>query len=62
MRKTVAVSLDEGLLERLDSERGEIPRSRYVERLIKKGAGAPSGPAPQPSDAPPTTAKESSNV
>jgi hypothetical protein len=35
--KTTGLSLPEEFLERIDRERGDISRSRYVLKLIKKG-------------------------
>jgi len=36
-RPIIGLSIDKRLIERIDSERGLIPRSRYVEELIKAG-------------------------
>ena len=34
IRKIVGISLDNKILDSLDRERGLIPRSRYIEKLI----------------------------
>lgn len=33
---TYALSLDPKVIGRIDHERGDIPRSRYVERILKE--------------------------
>ena len=40
LKKGYGVSLDSGTVERIDSARGEIPRSRVLERLINRGLEA----------------------
>ena len=40
--KTTGLSLPEEFLERIDRERGDVPRSRYVLRLIEKSYGGDS--------------------
>jgi metal-responsive CopG/Arc/MetJ family transcriptional regulator len=42
-RERVTVSLDGAIIERIDSKRGLINRSRYVEELLKTGMEAPDG-------------------
>jgi hypothetical protein len=37
--KSTGLSLPEEFLERIDNERGDIPRSRYILKLIAKGYG-----------------------
>jgi hypothetical protein len=37
--KSTGLSLPEDFLERIDHERGDIPRSRYILKLIVKGYG-----------------------
>jgi metal-responsive CopG/Arc/MetJ family transcriptional regulator len=39
-RVTFGCSLPDQLLKKLDSERGLVPRTRYVEQLIEKGLAA----------------------
>ncbi len=39
-RERVTVSLDGAIIERIDSKRGLINRSRYVEDLLKNGMEA----------------------
>lgn len=34
MRNRICLSLDENLIRKVDSERGEIPRSRFVEKVV----------------------------
>ena len=36
-KKTTAFSIDRPLLRKIDADRGMIPRSAYVEMLIRKG-------------------------
>jgi len=36
MQKKLCLSLPENIFEKIDSERGDINRSRYVTRLIEK--------------------------
>ena len=62
---TVGISLERNLLRQLDIKRADVPRSRYLRRLIEhdlkeKEAAAQAAPTVT-TDAPPTTAKESSN-
>jgi len=35
-RQTIGISLDNKLLGSIDEKRGFVPRSRYVEEIIKK--------------------------
>jgi len=35
-RQTVGISFDNNLLDIIDEKRGFVPRSRYVEEIIKK--------------------------
>jgi len=37
MRQNVCISLNRDVLESIDIDRGEIPRSRIIESLITKG-------------------------
>jgi hypothetical protein len=37
MRQTVALSLDAKIIKAVDSERGMVPRSRYIEDLLLRG-------------------------
>jgi metal-responsive CopG/Arc/MetJ family transcriptional regulator len=39
MLKVIAISLPEGLCEKMDSKRGDIPRSRFISRLVEKAVG-----------------------
>jgi metal-responsive CopG/Arc/MetJ family transcriptional regulator len=32
----VGVTMDEGLAERIDRDRGDVARSRYVQRLVEQ--------------------------
>lgn len=43
-RPIIGLSIDAQLIARIDGERGLVPRSRYVEELIKAGFenGAPA--------------------
>ena len=34
MQKRIGVSLDEGLIDRVDEARGDIPRSTFIERIL----------------------------
>ncbi len=36
MDTNISLSIDKGLLEKIDSERGLISRSAYVENILKK--------------------------
>ncbi len=35
MNERISISLDEGLLKLIDRERGDVPRSKFIESLIK---------------------------
>lgn len=37
MKEQISITLDEDLLERIEEERGKIPRSAFIEDLIKEG-------------------------
>jgi metal-responsive CopG/Arc/MetJ family transcriptional regulator len=41
MSRIITVSLGEKLLKRIDEKRDDIPRSRYVVRLIERGLSVP---------------------
>ena len=63
----VSLSLDKGVLKRIDDARGDVSRSRYVQRLIerelsRKKGGDPSPPQALGADTPPTKAGGPSNV
>jgi metal-responsive CopG/Arc/MetJ family transcriptional regulator len=34
--KCISISLDAGLLERIDTQRGDVTRSRFIQRLIER--------------------------
>jgi metal-responsive CopG/Arc/MetJ family transcriptional regulator len=36
MQRVTGFSLSETLIQEIDSKRGDIPRSKYVEKLLKK--------------------------
>jgi len=38
-RKTVTISLEPKLVKKIDEDRGLIPRSRYIEKLLKESLG-----------------------
>jgi len=38
-RKTIGISLSLGIIKKLDSIRGLIPRSRYIEKALMKTLG-----------------------
>lgn len=40
MKQTTTIALTEELKNKIDKERGMVPRSRYIEDLIKKGIEA----------------------
>lgn len=37
MRQNICISIERGLLDHIDSERGNVPRSREIESLVIKG-------------------------
>jgi len=39
MQKRLCISLPQKITEKIDSERGDVNRSRYVMRLIEKACG-----------------------
>ena len=51
MRTQILLRLEEDLLERVDKIRGDIPRSRWLVRLIESGLSSESPSAPQISTA-----------
>lgn len=38
-KEQISITLDEELLEELEDERGMVPRSTFIESLIRKGLG-----------------------
>lgn len=69
MRKPYNLNLDTDLMDRVDAEAGDVPRSRFVERVLEAALGGPAvpiatatnvegdGTAPRPAS-PRTPAKE----
>jgi len=37
MKRKIGISLEPEIVEKIDRERGLIPRSRYIEKLLKEG-------------------------
>lgn len=37
MRVIISVSIDVGLLENIDSQRGDIPRSKFIMKILESG-------------------------
>jgi len=37
MKTIIAITIDDELLEEIDGLRGDVPRSPYLEKLIRKG-------------------------
>ena len=35
MNQKISISLDENIVKLIDMERGDIPRSRYIENVLK---------------------------
>jgi len=36
MKRKIGISLDPEIVEKIDEERGLIPRSRYIEKLLRE--------------------------
>ena len=41
MRQQICVNIEKALLEKIDTQRGDIPRSRVVERCLNEMYGKP---------------------
>ena len=44
MRQPISVNIERGLLDRIDGQRGDVPRSRMVERALEKMYGISEQP------------------
>ncbi len=43
MKRNLGVTLEDGIVRKLDDERGLIPRSTYLEKLLKERYQNPGG-------------------
>ena len=44
MRQPISVNIERGLLDRIDGQRGDVPRSRMVERALEEKYGKSEQP------------------
>lgn len=42
MQKSICITLDENILIKIDRERGDVPRSKVIERAIQEKIGISS--------------------
>jgi metal-responsive CopG/Arc/MetJ family transcriptional regulator len=40
---TIGISIPKGLLAKIDSKRGDIPRSKFVQRLVERACAIDDG-------------------
>ena len=40
MKKRFSVTIDEELVEKIDKERGLVPRSAYIEKILRDAIGS----------------------